>query len=198
MRFWVSNAAQAASFYTSRMGFEYVAYQVSFVCTRIIYQHNSSKTNTQLLHEQVLTVLFIWLRGLQLVRRNFALTLSKIIRSHLPSPKLRTLDIQSFPLTITNTGMVSRMSRSQLMMLEAFMTRLLPRVLQVSVLLKLSLMRMALSFLQVSRLMEIRYTLSCSAQTIVAHFYQGTKPIVKLKCWTVFCPFQSFSTSITA
>ena len=29
MRFWVGNAKQAASFYTSRMGFEYVAYQVS-------------------------------------------------------------------------------------------------------------------------------------------------------------------------
>ena len=30
VRFWVGNAMQAASFYTSRMGFEYLAYQVSF------------------------------------------------------------------------------------------------------------------------------------------------------------------------
>jgi len=29
IRFWVGNAKQAASFYTARMGFEYVAYQVS-------------------------------------------------------------------------------------------------------------------------------------------------------------------------
>jgi 4-hydroxyphenylpyruvate dioxygenase len=28
-RFWVGNAKQAAAFYTSRMGFSYVAYQVS-------------------------------------------------------------------------------------------------------------------------------------------------------------------------
>ena len=29
VRFWVGNAKQAASYYTSRMGFEYIAYQVS-------------------------------------------------------------------------------------------------------------------------------------------------------------------------
>lgn len=29
VRFWVGNAKQAASFYCSKMGFEYVAYQVS-------------------------------------------------------------------------------------------------------------------------------------------------------------------------
>jgi len=31
VRFWVGNAKQAASFYTSRMGFEFVAYQVSLM-----------------------------------------------------------------------------------------------------------------------------------------------------------------------
>ena len=35
IRFWVGNAKQAASFYTSRMGFEYVAYQVRQVFSTI-------------------------------------------------------------------------------------------------------------------------------------------------------------------
>ena len=31
VRFWVGNAKQAAAFYTSKMGFEYIAYQVSIL-----------------------------------------------------------------------------------------------------------------------------------------------------------------------
>jgi len=35
VRFWVGNAKQAASFYTTRMGFEFVAYQVSNKAIRV-------------------------------------------------------------------------------------------------------------------------------------------------------------------
>lgn len=72
MKFYVGNAKQAASFYTSRMGFEYVAYQVRIIAR---YRHASSH-------------IFLLLRVLRLASETTALTLSRMERSFSLSPLL--------------------------------------------------------------------------------------------------------------